>query len=510
MDDSTKPAPPEPEFTGASAGGEGLAAPPAAEERYHHAGKLGPMPIRKLPQAPQAIHIVGPAMILVAVGVGLGETYMWPRLVIIFGADIRWLFLVGVVLQTVVMLEMARYAMASGESIFMGAARVFKPLMWFFFGLALITYIWPGHISAGAAAFEQITGIHWLWFACLSLFAIGLIFTFAKYVYHLLENLMTFLIGFLVIGSAVIAGIVGTLGDLERTMTGLVAFGFIPDEMMTAAWFPIIVGAIAFAGPSGMQQMWYTLWLRDKGAGMGAHIPKIRGLTHAQEEETMPSRGYMVDTDDPQEMAKWKDWFRWVWYDALVMFFGVTMLVTIIFTVLAQQAARVSPNVQQQFQEGNQEAALGAMADAFSQAGGPALGVLFFLFIVFVGFKGTLGIYDAFSRGQADMAYFFIPAARKLKMTHVYFIFLWGALIFGILVLLFGPADGPTAILNILAFMSAFSMGAYCVVLLLVNNRLLPKPLRPGMVSNVLIGLAALFYLGALFISLAIFGALPA
>ncbi|MGH3501484.1 MAG: Nramp family divalent metal transporter [Nocardioidaceae bacterium] len=489
--------------------------PPAGDqstqtkERLWHAGREAPLPLAKLPAAPQAIHIIGPAMILVAVGVGLGETFMWPRLVIVFGPNIRWLFLIGVVVQTFVMLEMARWAMATGESIFMGAARIWKPIMWFFFSLAIITYIWPGHISAGALAFEYLTGINWLWFACLGLLAIAIVFTIARYIYNWLENLMTFLIGFLVIGSAVIAGIVGTAGDLEKTMTGLVAFGYVPDQMMTATWFPIIVGSIAFAGPSGMQQMWYTLWLRDKGAGMGAHIPKVRGLTHAGEEETMPSRGYMVDFDDPNEVRKWKGWRRWVQYDAILMFFGVTMLVTIIFTVLAQRANRISPNVQEQFQAGNQGAAVNAMANAFSQAGTNAFGMLFLIFIVFVGFKGSMGIFDAFSRGQADMTYFFIPGAKKFKMSHIYAAFLWGITIFGIIILLFGPAGGPTAILGILAFMSAFSMGAYCVVILLVNNMLLPKAVRPNIVSNVLIGIGVVFYFGALGISLGMFGALP-
>jgi hypothetical protein len=99
--------------------------------------QLPPMPIRKLPEAPEAAHIIGPAMILVALGVGFGETFLWPRLVIVFGPEIRWLFLVGVIVQTIVMLEMARYAMATGESIFFGAARLFKPLMWFFFLVAI-------------------------------------------------------------------------------------------------------------------------------------------------------------------------------------------------------------------------------------------------------------------------------------------------------------------------------------------------------------------------------------
>src|SRR3989337_663925 len=80
-------------------------------DRSGKAGKLPPMPIRKLPEAPAAAHLVGPAMILVALGVGFGETYLWPRLVIVFGPDIRWLFTLGVLVQVGVMLEMARYAM---------------------------------------------------------------------------------------------------------------------------------------------------------------------------------------------------------------------------------------------------------------------------------------------------------------------------------------------------------------------------------------------------------------
>src|SRR5918911_108142 len=180
-------------------------------ERVWRAGNLPPMPIRKLPEAPQAAHIIGPAMILVALGVGLGETFLWPRLVIVFGPNIRWLFLVGVGVQTVVMLEMARYAMATGESIFFGAARVFQPLMWGFFAIAILVYIWPGHISGGAEALEQLTGIPWQLSASIGLIVIGIMFTVVTYIYNLIESLLAFLVGVLVIGSAIVGAIVGSL-----------------------------------------------------------------------------------------------------------------------------------------------------------------------------------------------------------------------------------------------------------------------------------------------------------
>ncbi|MDF2711713.1 MAG: hypothetical protein K0R62_7365 [Nonomuraea muscovyensis] len=482
------------------------AAPPVEDERVWKAGRLEPMPIRRLPDAPPSVHILGPTVFLVALGVGMGESYMWPRLVLLFGPEIRWLFLIGVTLQAVVMLEMARYAMATGESIFSGAARVFKPLMWFFFVVAIAVYIWPGHLSAGAAAFEQITGIPWMVTAIIGLVLVGVVFSLAKVIYNVLENVLSLLIGTLVIGTAVVAAMVGSWSDVASTLSGMFAIGYLPSEAMSAAWFPVIVGACAFAGPSGMQQMWYTLHLRDSGAGMGAHIPRIRGLRHAGEEEAMPSRGFMFDTDDPAEMAKWRGWRRWVTFDALLLFWGVTMLVTVSFTVIAQAAARQNPGVRAVIQNEEREVALTAMADAVSSAGSSVLGTIFLGFIALIGLNATLGLFDSFSRGQADMTYNFVPGAKKLRMSHLYAGFLWGVIIFGILILLFGPADGPSGILDTLAFLSTFAMGAYCVTLLLVNNRMLPKPIRPRWWTNMIIGFGACFYLGMLFYSLFAFG----
>jgi len=450
-------------------------------------------------------------MLLAALGVGVGETYLWPRLVILFGPEIRWFFLVGVTLQAVVMLEMARYATATGESIFFGAARLWRPIMWLFFAIAVLVYIWPGHVALGAQAFESLTGISWYIPAVIGLIAIGLIISFAKVVYNVIEAILSSLIGILVVGSTIIAAMVGTFGDLWNTIRGLFYFGYVPQEAISgpqaASLFPLIVGAIAFAGPSGMQQMWYTLWLRDKGAGMGVHIPHIQGMFAIEEEETMPSRGFMFDTDDAENMQRWKGWRRWVQFDAWVLFFGVTMLTTIIFTILAQSAIRINPGVRDAILADDQGAVFDGMSGAFAQAGGVLVGGLFFVFIAVVGWKMTLGIFDAFSRGQADMTYFFVPATRRFGMSKIYFAFLWFVILFGITMLFVtGDEDGPAAILDILAFLSTFAMGAYCVLLLFTNNLLLPKKIRPGIITNIALGFAAFFYLGMLFYSLFAFG----
>jgi hypothetical protein len=489
---------------------ESVEAPP---ERTVRVGGQEELPLRPLPPPLKPVHLLGPGMALTALAVGLGETFQWPRLVMVFGPDVRWLFLIGVTLQLVVMMEMARWAMATGESIFFGAARIHPFVTLFFFVTGVLVYIFPGHVALGAQALESLWGVPWVPVAIAGLVLIGLILTFSKIVYNVVETILTVFISILVIGSAIIASLVGSLSDVGSTITGTFAFGFTHPDFFTAEWFPIIVGSLAFAGPSGMQQMWYTLWLRDKGAGMGHYMPRIRGIRSLDDEATMPSRGFTFDTEDSGEMEKWQGWRRWNMFDAGVLFWGITMVTTVIYTVLAISAARIRPGVGGLIRA-DSDNTISAMADAFGEAGGSFARVAFFMFIGVVGWKLSFGIFDALARGNADMTYYFVRSTRKFGMSRIYLTYVWVAVAAGVTVLtlvglgIMGNEDGPGFLLNTLAFLSAFVMGAYCILLLFTNN-MLPKRIRPKMWTNVALGAAACLYLGGIAASLILYGALP-
>ncbi len=482
-------------------------------ERVVKMGREAALPVRPLPEPVSWLHLLGPGMVLTALGVGLGETYMWPRLVIVFGPNIRILFLLGVTIQLFVMLEMARYAMATGESIFFGAARLHRAIMWFFWLVAMLVYIWPGHVTLGAQSLETLLGTNnlWPWFATAGILLIGLILTFAPVAYNAVETILTVLIGIMVIGAAVVASVVGSWADLWATITGLVGLSYWsgnPSEAFSAKWLPTVIGSIAFAGPSGMQQMWYTLYLRDKGAGMGRYCGRITSWLTG-EEESMPDRGHIFDVDDPREREKWLGWKKWNAFDAIVLFWGITMLTTLIFTVLALAAGHIDASASKTIAEGTRGAALAAMSKSFSAAGGVILGAAFFVFMAVVGWKMSFGIFDAFARGQADMTYYFVPASRRWSMSRLYYAFLYFVVVFGILVVWLNSASAPTLILDMLAFLSAFVMGAYCLLLLGTNNLLLPKGIRPGVINNLVVAAGAVFYLAGLFYSVLFLGKIP-
>jgi hypothetical protein len=266
--------------------------------------------------------------------------------------------------------------------------------------------------------------------------------------------------------------------------------------MSLAIFLPFVLGSIAFAGPSGMQQMWYTLWLRDYGAGMGKYIGRITSWLTGKE-ETIPERGYIWDIENSEEWKKWRGWRRWNLFDSVILFWGLTILCTVIFSTMALAVIRLDPAVIEIEKAGKTAPMLKAFANVFARVGGSIAYYLYFILIGIVGWKMSFGIFDAFSRGQADMVWYFVPWAKRWHMRKWYYVFLYFVIIMGTITTLLGSPKGPIWLLTVLAAISAPIMGIYCIFLLYINNRLLPKKLRPHWVNNLFLAIGVVLYLAS-------------
>ncbi|MEM3484748.1 MAG: Nramp family divalent metal transporter [Candidatus Methanomethyliaceae archaeon] len=459
----------------------------------------GPVSIRK---------ILGPGLILAALGVGMGETFMWPRLVIVFGPEIRWLATVGLIIQIFVTMEIARWTYYSGESIFTAGKRIHPIIMWYFYIIAVLVYIWPGHVVTGSGALGLLTGVDWVTIAVISLIAIAAILILSPYqVYKTVKLLLLIAISIMVGVSFGVAVLVGRPEHWGQALYGTVAFGFWTDMMSTKTWLPLIVGGLAFIGPSGMQQMWYTLWAREEDAGMCAYMPKITGLIFGREEKWRES-GFYFDAESDEELAKWKRWRKLNIYDALISFGLLTFVTTLFFTVLSMRAAELSPAALSAIKAGKTLTAIQAIASAFTYIS-PVLYPLWFIVMFLVGWKMSFGIFDAFARGQADMTFTLFKGAQKLGMRKWYYIWVAVVTIVGIITTVTGSARGPAFMLDLLAFLSPLIMGSYCLLLLYVNNKMLPKRCRMSWLSTIVIAGGAAFYLVSLFYCTFVVGAIP-
>ena len=106
--------------------------------------------IGQMPEAPRFRKLIGPSFILLGLGLGSGEVILWPYLVANWGLGIIWGAILGITFQFFMNMEIERYALTKGESIFVGLARKFKFFpIWFIFS-TLAGFIWPGIAAASA------------------------------------------------------------------------------------------------------------------------------------------------------------------------------------------------------------------------------------------------------------------------------------------------------------------------------------------------------------------------
>ncbi|MBP7119470.1 Nramp family divalent metal transporter, partial [Candidatus Woesebacteria bacterium] len=113
--------------------------------------KLPSLKKAQLPKAPPLTKLLGPSFILLGLGLGSGEIILWPFLASKYGLGLIWGALIGITLQFFLNMEIARYTLVTGESIFVGFSRKFGRIapVWFIFA-TLVPWMWPGIAAASA------------------------------------------------------------------------------------------------------------------------------------------------------------------------------------------------------------------------------------------------------------------------------------------------------------------------------------------------------------------------
>ena len=299
--------------------------------------------------------------------------------------------------------------------------------------------------------------------AAVMLVVIGLILTLAPVVYVALERAQMLKVAAVVL--LFLVGAVFAIGadawaDLPQVVTN-------PQIPAAELGFAVLLGALAFAGAGGGQNLVQANWIRDKGFGMGSYVPRLVSPITG-EPEAAPSTGY-VFTPTEQNMARWRGWWRFANVEQLTTFVLITFLTILFTSLLAYATVFGQPDLPNSI----------AFIKTEGEQLGQRIGTWFQYFFWFIGafslFAAALGIVDYTSRLAADVIK--TSYKRGANESKIYAGLVWGLVAVGIVVLLLGFSQ-PIVLLVISAVVGGFMMFIYSGLLILINRKSLPAAIR--------------------------------
>jgi hypothetical protein len=452
-------------------------APSAGEDRPAAVrppeASIGPIEERELPPAPPLRRILGPGIILVGVGIASGEYILYPYIASQVGLAFLWAAFVGLVTQFFINMEVERYTLATGETAVTGFQRLWKPLGLVMVACAIVPNMWPAWATSGATALLFALGGNEdsaRWIAIPAMLLIGVALSASPVVFQTLEKAefvkVALVVVFLVV--ALVAAVTAeSYADLDQVAT---SFGTFPGELEVA----VLLGALAYAGAGGTNNLVVSNWIRDKGYGMGKYAPRIVSPISGEEEAAPSGQGYAFPPDEAN-LGRWRDWWRKANVEQFVSFVVIGALTITVFSLVARSTVFGRPGIEDaDFDFINVEG--GALKDAV----GSWFGTLFFLIGAISLFGAALGIVDYVARLVADVLLVgYLRDSPRWTESRLYLVVVWGMLIFGCLVLLAG-FDQPLTLVVLAAALSGVVMFIYSGLLIAINRRFLPAPLRIG------------------------------
>jgi hypothetical protein len=419
--------------------------------------------VRDLPAPPaRQWRFVGPGIVAAGVGLASGEFILFPYIASQVGLTFVWAALLGLITQYFLNMEIERYTLATGETAITGFSRMWKHWGLVFAILAYFANVWPAWATSSATLISYTFGGSAAVIAVVILVVVGLILTLAPVVYNALERAQMIKVAAVLV--LIVVGALVAIGPAWADASQIVTQPRFPAAELG---FAVLMGALAFAGAGGGQNLVQSNWIRDKGFGMGHYVPKIVSpLT--REVEARGRVGY-VFLPNEQNLAHWRGWWRFANKEQLSTFVLISFASIVFMSLLAYATVYGDDTVK------NDISFLQTEGQVLMQRVGTWFGYFFWIVGAVSLFSAALGIVDYTSRLAADvLKTMYVPNASESK---IYAGLVWGLVLIGILVISLGFSQ-PIVLAVISACTGGVMMFIYSALLIAINRRMLPKQIR--------------------------------
>jgi len=431
--------------------------------------------------------LVGPGAVLVGLSIGAGELIIWPRLTAQYGASMTWAALLGIFLQLWINMEIGRYTLATGESVYTGYARISRVFAAVFLILTVAGWIVPGWARACGGALKVLLvgpqgwGSPWVWTA-ITFAGVAVVLFGPRIVYRSLERTTEACVCLIVVGLLLVAFSVGASDAWIDLARGAINFPYKDPGMPPYELF----AGIVFAGAGGTANLFYSFYILDKGWGMGALVPAMHNPLRGREERRGDS-AYAIRAG-AANAAHWRDWFGHLCRDQVLIFWFLNSLTILLFILGAQAVLRPAGIVP------SQELLVWEEAAMLGRLWGPVGRSIFLLVGVACLFSTQLTLVDGVARSCADIVHTSFPWARSRPVSWWYGVVAAAWIVIGIGLTYLYEALPPILFLLSAGFFGGIAMAIYCPLTLLVNLRLLPPAIRPGRLRVAVLAVISVFY----------------
>jgi hypothetical protein len=444
---------------------------------------------RDLPEARSLRNYMGASVILLATALGSGELILWPYITSQVGIALVWLSVLGITVQFFLNMEVERYTLVTGETAVTGFSRMWVGWSVIFVLGAVLPNTFPGWAASAAELFTYIFGLGegaLPIVATIFLVSIALSVTLSPVVYQLLEKVQAVMVlvilAFIALAIVIATDASAWAGVVTQAPQGLANIPTYWEEIGAAS----ILGALAFAGAGGANNLCQSNYVRDKGMGMGIHIPNIVSPITG-EEVAQPSIGYMPP-DTEENRRRWSAWWKVANQEHLITFWFIGALLLVSLCVLVFSSIGVQENIGTDL----------AFVEDWAAALGERIAPWFAQFFLIAGFimllSTNIGIMDYVGRIAGDsLKVTVLRGSEFWSESKLYVTVVWIMAIGGAILIWTGLE--PIVLLVISSTGGFFVMAAYSTLLNFINRRYLPEYAKLKGWRSPIIVLVALFYL---------------
>lgn len=451
---------------------------------------------KSFPVFPGLAAALGPGIIWLALAQGSGELIWWPYIVAKYGLGLICLMVPACLLQYPLNYHIGCYTLLTGESIFQGFIRLNRAFAFFLWCLATLSFLWFGAFaSAGGTALARLTDFPAGWdargqtlfwaYASMLFFLSGILFS--RVIYQFIEKVMWAVAIITLLGlvlSCFHPAVLQALPDFSRAL-------FIPQWPQNIAWEPRdatrLLTAVSFAGLGGFWTLFYSYWLREKGAGMAAYAAPLSGLIGGTQKAAELSD--MTFSAAPENLMQVKKWKRFLKFDAGVGILG--NIATTLMTCLLAYAFLFPEGLLPEKYE------LAVVQARFFEMSWGWIGKAFFLVVAACFLADTWGAtLDAVSRMHSDFVIHYFPWFAKWGFRKCYFFFIGLFTLVTFITVLF---DEPGTLILLSAVIGFIGTVSFSFAIIFLNRkvlpRLIPREAVPGKFSAYLLLVSASVYL---------------